>query len=86
MLMADSGLTKRGVGRGEQRNKVTSLEDALALIHSGSPVWSGGSSRPPNPETSPSSSPPGRGTARGRAWIGSAATVCCGAWSAGIGG
>ena len=40
--MADSGLTKRGVGRGEQRNKVTSLEDALALIHSGDTITTGG--------------------------------------------
>ena len=42
MLMADSGLTKRGVGRGEQRNKVTSLEDAVALIHSGDTICTSG--------------------------------------------
>src|SRR6186997_1126425 len=42
MLMADSGLTKRGVGRGEQRNKVTTLEDAVALIHSGDTICTSG--------------------------------------------
>jgi propionate CoA-transferase len=40
--MADSGLTKRGVGRGEQRNKVTTLEDAVALIHSGDTICTSG--------------------------------------------
>ena len=82
--MADSVLTKRGVGRREQRNKVTSLEDAVALIHSGDTVCTSGFvgiGTPEallaglerrfldtaDPETSPSSSPLARGTARRRA-------------------
>jgi quinol monooxygenase YgiN len=41
-LVADSGLTKRGLGRREQRNKVTSLADAVALTHSGDTVCTSG--------------------------------------------